>query len=101
MQIDITQQQTISVELSGQTGGVNSIEITPGGLVDGQGITVEVISPSVPSFSIDGLTTNIEISSDVVVGGSGNTPSPTTDNTVLVYENGQQVWKNKYRKSDR
>lgn len=95
MQIDITQQQTISVELSGQTGGVNSIEITPGGLVDGQGITVEVISPSVPSFSIDGLTTNIEISSDVVVGGSGNTPSPTTDNTVLVYENGQQVWKNK------
>lgn len=77
MQVDIVSQQSIQLELTGQTGGVNSVEILPGGLTSGPAITVEVAALGNPSFTIDGVATNIEISQDVVVSGGDNTALTT------------------------
>lgn len=64
MQIDIVSQQSIQLELTGQTGGVNSVEIQPGGLTSGPSVTVEVSQLNNPSFTIEGIATNIEISNE-------------------------------------
>ena len=83
MQIDIVSQQSIQLELTGQTGGVNSVEIQPGGLTSGPSVTVEVSQLNNPSFTIEGIATNIEISNDVVVGGA----DPALANRVTAIEN--------------
>ncbi len=67
--IEISSQQSINLELTGQTGGVNSIEITPGGLVDNQAVTVEVSNIFTPNFTIEGIATNVSVSQDVVFVG--------------------------------
>lgn len=83
MQIDIVSQQNIQLELTGQTGGVNSVEIQPGGLTSGPSVTVEVSQLNNPSFTIEGIATNIEISNDVIVGGA----DPALANRVTAIEN--------------
>lgn len=77
MQVDIVSQQSIQLELTGQTGGVSSVEILPGGLTSGPAVTVELAALGNPSFTIDGVATNIEISQDVVVSGGDNTALTT------------------------
>lgn len=83
MLVDIVSQQNIQLELTGQTGGVSSVEIQPGGLTSGPSVTVEVSQLSNPSFTIDGVATNIEISNDVIVGGA----DPALANRVTALEN--------------
>ena len=83
MQIDIVSQQSIQLELTGQTGGVNSVEILPGGLTSGPAVTVEVAALGNPSFTIDGVATNIEISHDIVIAG-GSAAAPTIQTAPVV-----------------
>lgn len=83
MQIDIVSQQGIQLELTGQSGGVNSVEIVPGGLTSGPAVTVELVAIGSPSFTIDGLATNIEISHDIIVAGASD---PTWSGRVTALE---------------
>lgn len=84
MQIDIVSQQGIQLELTGQSGGVNSVEILPGGLTSGPAVTVELVALGSPSFTIDGLATNIEISHDIIVAGAGTAAAPTVQTAPIV-----------------